>query len=226
MDFVLYGAPLSPFVRKVDVVLREKGLEFESQPLPVPLPDWYAEINPARRMPALRDRDVAAEGPQGVIPDSSAICAYLERVAPEPALYPKDAYTFGRALWYEEYADTDLAGSIGAGVFRPVVFPMFAKKDPDVATARRALAETLPPLLDYFEGELGRNDYLLDNAFSIADIALANQVINLELVVGRERLTAWPGLNGLVDRVSARPSYQPNLGVCRKILKQPVDLGD
>jgi len=51
-------------------------------------------------------------------------------------------------------------------------------------------------------------------------------VINLELVVGRDRLTRWPNLNGLVDRVSSRPSYRPNLEVCQNILKQPVDLGD
>ncbi|MCP5067402.1 MAG: glutathione S-transferase family protein, partial [bacterium] len=225
MDLVLYGAPLSPFVRKAEVVLREKGLEFESKPLPVPLPDWFAEMNPARRMPALRDRDVAAEGPEGVIPDSSAICAFLERAVPDPALYPKDPYLCGRALWYEEYADTDLAQAVGLGVFRPVVFPMFAKKDPDLATARKALAESIPKVLDYFEAELAGNDYLLDNTFSIADISLANQVINLELVVGRERLTRWPNLNGLVDRVSSRPSYEANLAVCKSILKQPVDLG-
>ena len=29
MSLVLYGAPLSPFVRKADVVLREKGIPFE-----------------------------------------------------------------------------------------------------------------------------------------------------------------------------------------------------
>jgi len=173
MDLVLYGAPLSPFVSKVDVVLREKGIDFEAQPLPVPLPDWYAEINPARRMPAQRDRDVAAEGPEGVIPDSSAICANLERAVPEPALYPKDPYSFGRACWYEEYADTDVAQAIGLGVFRPVVLPMFAKKEPDLETARKALADSIPKVLGYFEAELDGNDFLLDT-FSIADIAIAN----------------------------------------------------
>lgn len=226
MDLVLYGAPLSPFVRKADVVMREKGIEFESKSLPVPLPDWYAEINPARRMPALRDRDVSAEGPEGVIPDSSAICAYLERAVPEPALYPKEAFSYGRALWYEEYADTDFAGCIGMGIFRPVVFPMFAKKDPDLETARKTLDQQLPRFLDYFEAELGANDYFLDNTFSIADIAVANQLINLELVVGRSRLERWSNLVGLVDRVSSRPSYQPNLEICKSILKQPVDLGE
>ena len=79
MDLLLYGAPLSPFVRKVEVVLREKALDFEMENISMPFPDWYTEISPARRMPALRDRDISAEGPNGVIPDSSAILVYLER---------------------------------------------------------------------------------------------------------------------------------------------------
>ncbi len=225
MDLVLYGAPLSPFVRKADVVLREKGIDFAVENVPMPIPDWFKEMNPAGRMPALRDRDVSAEGPEGVIPDSSVICAFAERVAPEPALYPKDAFSYGRALWYEEFADTDFASAMGLGLFRPVAFPMFMKQAPDLDTARKAMKETLPRFLDYFEGELGSNDYLVDNTFSIADIAVANQLINGELVVGRKSFDTWPGLNGLVDRVSARPSYQPNLAICKKVIKEPVDLG-
>lgn len=225
MDLVLYGAPLSPFVRKADVVLREKGIEFEVENVPMPIPDWFAELNPARRMPALRDRDVAAEGPEGVIPDSSVICLYLERAVPEPALYPKEPYAYGRALFYEEYADSDFAGAIGMGLFRPIAFPMFMKQEPDLDAARAALAEKIPRFLDYFEAELGSNDYFVGNQFSIADIAVANQLINAELVVGRKPFEKWPALNGLVDRVSARPSYQPNLKICKKVIKQPVDLG-
>jgi len=224
MDLVLYGAPLSPFVRKAFVVLREKGLEFETENVPIPVPDWFREINPAARMPALRDRDVSAEGHAGVIPDSSAICAFAERAVPEPALYPKDPYAHGRAVWYEEFADSDFAGAVGLGLFRPIAFPMFMKQEPDRDTARAALAEKLPRFLDYFEGELGSNDYFVDNAFSIADIAVANQLINAELVVGREPFTRWPGLNALVDRVSQRESYKPNLAICKKVIPEPVEL--
>lgn len=225
MDLVLYGAPLSPFVRKADVVLREKGIEFQAENLNIPIPDWFAEINPAKRMPALRDKDVCAEGPEGVIPDSSAICAYLERLVPEPSLYPQDAYEYARAIWYEEYCDTDLASRVGMGIFRPIVFPMFAKQEPDIETARKAMTETLPPLFDYFEGELAGKEYLIGGAFSIADLSLATQLINLELAVGAPSASRWPQLIALVERVKDRPSLAPNLAICRKILSKPVDLG-
>jgi len=225
MDLVLYGAPLSPFVRKVEVGLREKGLDFEMERVSMPFPDWFKEISPARRMPALRDRDIDATGPKGVIPDSYAICAYLERLQPEPALYPRDPFALGRAVWFEEYADSELAGCIGLGIFRPIVFPIFAKQDPDIETARTTVTERLPRFLDYLEGELDGREFFLGDAFSIADLSVATQLMNLELAVGLPDAAQYPGLTGLTERVKLRPSVASNLVVCRKILKQPVDLG-
>ena len=225
MDLVLYGAALSPFVRKVEVVLREKALDFEMESINMPFPDWYTEISPARRMPALRDRDISAEGPNGVIPDSSAICAFLERIQPEPAFYPKDPYEYGRAIWYEEYADTELASSIGMGIFRPIVFPLFAKQEPDVETARKTVLERLPRFLDYLEGEIAGREFLVGDVFSIADLSVVTQLCNLELAVGTISAEGWPELTRLRERVKSRPSFGPNLAICKKILKQPVDLG-
>jgi len=225
MDLVLYGAALSPFVRKVEVVLREKALAFEIENVSMPFPDWFTEMSPARRMPALRDRDISAEGPDGVIPDSSAICAYLERLQPEPAFYPEDAYEYGRAIWYEEYADSELAGCIGLGIFRPIVFPMFAKQKPDLETAAKTLRERLPQFLDYLEGEIQGREFLVGDAFSIADLSVVTQLCNLELVIGTTNTEQWTELTGLRERVKSRPSMAPNLAICKKILKQPVDLG-
>jgi len=225
MDLVLYGAPLSPFVRKVEAVLREKAIAFEMENVSMPFPDWFKEISPARRMPALRDRDVAAEGPEGVIPDSSAICAYLERLQPEPALYPKDPFEFGRAVWFEEYADSELAGCIGLGIFRPIVFAIFAKQDPDIDTARTTATKRLPRFLDYLEGEIKGREYFVGDQFSIADLSVTTQLMNLELAVGLPDPDRYPGLSNLTERVKARPSVTSNLAICRKILKQPVDLG-
>jgi glutathione S-transferase len=54
MSIILYGAPLSPFVRKADAMLREKGVEFELESVNImPMPDWFVEISPARRISAM-----------------------------------------------------------------------------------------------------------------------------------------------------------------------------
>ena len=226
MSLILYGAPLSPFVRKADALLREKGAPFELESVNImPMPDWFKEISPARRIPVLRDTDVGEEGPPGTIPDSSAICAYVEQKFPEPAFYPADPYERGRAVWLEEYCDTELAMVLGLGIFRPIQFKRFMGEEPDVDAARKAYAERLPRRLDYLEGEVGDGPFLVGDALTIADISLACQFAQLELVAGPLDASRWPGVAGLVERLTQRDSFQPCLTICRKIVKQaPVDL--
>ena len=217
MSLILYGAPLSPFVRKADATLREKGLEFELQSVNImPMPDWFKEISPARRIPVLRDTSIGAEGTLGTIPDSSAICAYLERLVPEPAVYPSDPYAYGRAIWLEEYCDTELAALVGLGIFRPIQFARFAGEEPDVATAKKTFQTKLPGVLEYLEGELGSGEFLVGEALSIADIALGCSLMQLELVAGQLDPAKWPALAAFATRMrSARASRLASRSVTR-----------
>ena len=207
-DFVIYGMKGSPFVRKVQVLLAEKGIEYELAGVNIfPAPDWFAAINPAKRIPVLRDRSVGAEGVAGTIPDSSAICAYLERKHPEPARYPKEAFAYGRALWLEEYADSELASLVGLGMFRPLVVKRLMGKEPDVERGRRTFREQLPPLFDYLDREIGDHEFLVGDAFSIADIAVATQFVNLRFAGGSVDAARWPKLAVYVERMHARTSF-------------------
>ncbi len=226
MSLILYGAPLSPFVRKADALLREKDVEFELESVNImPMPDWFAEISPARRIPVLRDTEIGQEGTLGTIPDSSAICAYIERKHPDPAFYPSDPYLHARAVWIEEYCGSELAGPIGMGIFRPIQFARFQGKDPDVATARKTYAEKLPRPLDYLEGEFDGSLFVVGDTFSIADIAVVVQLVQLSLVAGPLDADRWPNLADLFDRLTSRPSFKPCLEICHKIVKQdPIDL--
>ena len=90
-----------------------------------PHADWFKEIRPARWIPVLRDSARGENGRAGTISDSSAACAFLERHTPEPALYPTDPCEYGRAVWYEEYADSELGSRKGLGLFRALIFPTF-----------------------------------------------------------------------------------------------------
>ncbi|CAM9977350.1 unnamed protein product [Discosporangium mesarthrocarpum] len=221
MSLILYGAPLSPFVRKADVTLREKGLEFELEPVNImPMPDWFKEISPAKRIPVLRDTDYGKEGAVGTIPDSSAICAFLDRKYPDVPLYPSDPYEYGRALFYEEYADTVLMAPIGLGIFRPIMFNVFQKKDPDLDRARKTLAEEMPPIFDYLEGELDGKTFLVGERLSIADVTVACCLTQLTLVAGNPDVSRWPALVGHYERMMARESFQPSLAMCRKVVPQ------
>ena len=96
MSLTVLGGNVSPFVRKVRVVLAEKGVDYELESInPFAAPDNLREISPLGKIPAFRDGD-------RTLADSSVICAYIERTHPSPALYPTDAYDYARTLWLEE----------------------------------------------------------------------------------------------------------------------------
>jgi glutathione S-transferase len=77
----LHHIPLSPYSRKVRLVLAEKRLPFELRLEKV----WdrrpeYLEINPAGTVPTLIEDNGLA------IPDSAVICEYLDEAYPDTAL--------------------------------------------------------------------------------------------------------------------------------------------
>ena len=60
----VYGFPLSPFVRKVVVALKEKGLDFELVPSNPQQPDEeFAAVSPFHKIPAFRDGNFSVRLP-------------------------------------------------------------------------------------------------------------------------------------------------------------------
>ena len=199
----LYGAGASPFVRKVRVVLSEKGLSHEHDPmLPFNVSAEYKKISPLGKIPALVDDGKA-------LSDSSVICAYLERKHPEPALYPSDPYEYARALWFEEYADSALVGVIGAKIFfKKIIGPAFMNQPADEAGVQKAIDEDLPPLFDYLESQLDGKNALAGGTFSIADIGVGSQFVNLRHAGVAVDAKRWPKLARYIAAVHARPSFK------------------
>ena len=221
-DLVIYGMKGSPFVRKVQVLLAEKGVEYTFEMAsPFPAPAWFAEISPAKRIPVLRDRSIGTEGIAGTIPDSSAICAYLERKHPEPALYPRAAFDFARALWFEEYADSELATRVGLGLFRPLVMAKLFGKQPDVERARKTLREDLPPIFDYLEQSVMGRQFLVGDTVGIADISVASQFVNFNHTGAKLDAARWPSLAAYVERIHARPSFAACIETERQLVPAP-----
>lgn len=203
MGFIVYGAALSPFVRKARVFLAEKGLDYTLEQVNIfPAPDWFAEISPLRRIPVVKDEE------NGVtLPDSSVICAYLEKKHPERALYPAGLEDYARALWFEEYGDSELASNIGMGMFRPMVVNKLMGKESDRETAEKTLNEKLPRYFKYLEAEIGQKDFLVGGTFSLADISIATHFANLAHTGYSVDEKAYPNLVRYVKAIHARPSF-------------------
>jgi len=227
-DLIIYGSPVSPFVRKVMALAIAKGADFEIEPVNImDPPGWFGEISPMKRIPVLRDRSVGSEGAAGTIADSSAICAYLEKKHPEPAFYPQEPFAHGRALFIEEYADTVLAPAIGLGIFRPIFFNQMQGKEPDLERAREAWASEVPSVLDYLEGALGGAEYFAGDALSIADVAVVCCFMQAGLVA-HTPLDGWPGLAQHLAKCQGHPAiagpFAKADGFIRKALPDRFDL--
>lgn len=202
MTLKLIGAGLSPFTRKTRIALAEKGLAYEHDPLPpFGLSAEYKRKHPLAKIPLL-------EIDGRPIPDSSAIIAYLEKIQPQPALYPSDPYDYARALWLEELADAGLVNGVAPVFQQRVIGPLVFKRPTDEALVKKAVEETLPPLFDYLERELGSNDYLVGNRFTIADIAVGSLLVNYRHGKGEIDPARWPKLAAYVERIHARPSFK------------------
>lgn len=228
-ELVIYGSPVSPFVRKVAACCIEKGVDYEIEAVNVfDPPDWFLDISPMKRIPVLRDRSIAEEGTEGTVADSSAICGFIEKKHPEPALYPHHPYAHGRALWIEEYADSNLAATGGLGIFRAIYFSLVQGQEADLETARETWQTKMPPIFDYLEASLGENEYFENGELSIADISVTCCMMQMALVA-EMKLDRWPNLQAHYERMSARDSiagpFAKAEAFIRKTVPEPFDLG-
>lgn len=197
------GANASPFVRKVRVFLAEKGIAYDLEPLiPFNVSAEFKKMSPLGKIPVYRDGD-------RTLCDSSVICAYIEKIKPEPALYPADPYEYARALWFEEYADGGLVQIMGAKIFfQKVVGPMLFNQKTDDALVDKAVNEELPVLFDYLESQLGTGDTIVGKKFSIGDIGLATHFVNLRHAGYGVDAKRWPKLARYIAAVHGRPSFK------------------
>ena len=217
MKYILMGSPLSPFVRKVRVFCAEKGIDYELDPVnPFSPPDGWREISPLNRIPvlALEDDDLTRR----FLPDSSVICAFLDQLFPEHRMIPEAPFARGEALWFEEYADSDLAAAIGTGIFQPIVFSKMQGKEPDEAKALDTIENRLPRFLDYLESQVADKEYLVEQRFTIADISTATSFVNMSHAGFSPDASRWPKFSAYLERILSRASFADCIAEERKIL--------
>lgn len=200
----IYGALLSPFVRKVRAVLAEKQIQYEFVPAnPFEKSEDFLKRSPLGRIPALEDEQGRS------LADSSVIVEYLEERFPTPALFPKDPYDRARVRWFDEYADGGMAPSLTAKVFfQRVISAKLMKNPPDEKIITSGLAE-LPRFFGYLEREIGGREYLVAGTFTLADISVASQLVNLRHAGIEVDAATYPALARWFARITARPTVAP-----------------
>ena len=208
---ILHGNSLSPFVRKVLVFAAEKGVALTNKPGFGRKDPEFLALSPFGKIPAFEDEDYR-------LSDSTAIVHYLDAKYPDPVLIPQEARARGRAMWFDEFADTIMVAQLGPVFFQRVVAPLMGMPQ-DLSIADRAVADHWPRIADYLEGVIPDSGFLVEDRLTIADIAVASPFVNfdhagIELDAGTHpRLAAW------VEAIHARPSFAPIIVAERSVIK-------
>ncbi len=111
-ELILHHYPASPYSEKIRTILGFKGLVYRSviQPQVMPKPDQLALTGGYRKAPLLQ---VGAH----IYCDTNLIAEVLERLMPEPTLYP--APVAGVALMAGAFADLTRFRAAAMRVFQP-----------------------------------------------------------------------------------------------------------
>ena len=198
---LLFGSPLSPFVRKTNAFILEKGLQAEVRPVrPGDTDPVFRAISPLGKIPGFRDGDFA-------ISDSTAIITYLDVKYPDPNLVPTSAEARARTIWFEEFADTVLNACVGKIFMNRVVMPRLMGRAGDQAAADTCEADELPGYFAYLEGVIPASGFLVEDRITLADLAVASPFVNFAHAGVVIDAATYPKLTRYLASLHARASF-------------------
>lgn len=162
----LYTAKFAPNPRRVEIYLKEKGIELDRVVIDMLTREQngpaYLAKNPLGLLPALELDDGR------ILTESVAICEYLEELHPEPVLIGSDAWQRAQTREASRIAELGLLlGAVTSFQHSQAFFADRVKQSPDVAEAGR---KRFALFLRRIDGLLADREWLAGSAFTIADI--------------------------------------------------------
>ncbi|HBH00012.1 MAG: glutathione S-transferase family protein [Rhodobacteraceae bacterium] len=215
----LYHSLLSPFCRKVRLVLGEKKIEAEL----IEERYWerradFIRMNPTGKVPVLRDGAVT-------LGDSQAICEYLEETRPNPALLPGDPAERAEIrrlvfLFDDTFHHTVTSKLLYERVHKKVM----GLGTPDSRNVKSG-AQKIKAHLDYMNGLLEQRRWLAGERLTLADFAAAAHLSCLDYISD----VAWdraPAVREWYALIKSRPSFRPLLADQIPGFPQPTHYAD
>ena len=217
---VLYHLPLSPYSRKVRLVLSERRLPFELKVEKVweRRPDYLA-MHAAGTVPVL------VEDNGLVIPDSTVICEYLEEAYPDAALLGRtlaERVEVRRLLaWFDgKFASEVTRNILGEKTMKR----LFGQGQPDALLIRTGYAK-LRSHLEYIGWLAEQRRWLAGNELSLADFAAAGHLSALDFMGEIDWSISTPARDWY-SRMKSRPSFRPLLSDRMAGMTPPPHYGD
>jgi glutathione S-transferase len=197
----LYHFPLSPFCRKVRLVLAEKKLEVElvEERYWEPSPEFIRR-NPAGKVPVLK---IDAR----MLSESQAICEYLDESVPQPPLMPRDVdgrYEVRRlCAWFDDKFQSEVTSKL---LHERVNKKVMGQGYPDSKNVK-AGSQRIKGHLDYMAQLLDERRWLAGDVMTLADLTAAAHLSCLDYISDVD----WHRSAVVKDwyaKIKSRPSFR------------------
>ena len=197
----LYHVPLSPFCRKVRLVLAEKKMDVEL----IEERYWeqsteFLRRNPAGKVPILRHQGA-------LLTESTPICEYIEELNPEPSLIPNDAearYEMRRLVsWFDDKFHHEVTSNL---LYERVNKKVSGQGFPDSKNIKEG-ARKIKYHLDYTAWLLEHRRWLAGDTMTLADFAAAAHLSSLDYISDVD----WNRSSVVKDwyaKIKSRPAFR------------------
>lgn len=203
----LYGSETSPYVRKVRILIKEKGIacEFIVEG-PADAAGNVAALNPLGKVPVLL-RDGG-----DVLFDSPMIAEYLDSLKGDPLLPLTGEARWAIQRWH----------ALGQGILDAVVARMLEGRKPAEKQTPEVISKQegkIAAALKYADAAKKGATYLVDDRFSLADIALGVALEYIDLRYPHDWRATYPRLAqwqaGMAKRASFIGTLPPEMKKAR-----------
>ncbi len=200
----LYHLPLSPFCRKIRLVLAEKKIDVEL----VEEHPWerrldYLRQNPSGKVPMLKMDGL-------VLAESSAIFEYIEETNPQPPLLPEDAAGRAEARRLAAWFDDKFHHEVTANLLYERVNKKLMKSGYPESARIKAGTKNIKYHLDYMGWLLEQRRWLAGERMTIADFSAAAQLSCLDYI-GDVDWSRNQAVRDWYAKIKSRPAFRPVL---------------
>jgi glutathione S-transferase len=205
----LYHFPLCPFSRKTRVTLAEKKLDYEL----VVENYWerrreFARLNPAMQVPVLVEPD------NKILPDSYAICEYLDTVYPEHRLIGYTETEAAEIRRLVSWFDNKFFQEVNKYLIHEKVLRYYTRVGAPHSEAIRVAKANIIPHMEYISYLTDENMWLTGERITLADITAASH-ISIADYLGGVPWDGYPRVKEWYALIKSRPSF-------RKILNDKI----
>ena len=217
--FRFFHAPLSPFCRKVRLVLSEKKLEFEL----IEEKYWekredFLALNPFGQVPVLQNSEIT-------LAESSAICEYLNEKFPDPELLPnniEDRAEVRRLVsWFDDKFNREVTQKL---VYERITKKIIGEGFPEAKNVKVGM-QNIKFHIDYMSSLLEYRHWLAGNEMTLADFTAAAHFSVLDY----SRDVDWDRSSLVKDwyaKIKSRPAFRSLLADHLAGFPQPPHYAD